>query len=113
MSINGSFRLFSTKTNRTAATIHKASAHQRIVSDNDSKNKINPSIVNVNKITPEKSIRFKLKFTLGAFGKSVIAMIKEIRMIGTLIRKIAGQCHSEINNPPTVGPNAADVDEKI
>src|SRR5690625_2118315 len=113
MSINGSSRLFSTMTKAIAAPINKANAHQRIDSDKESKNKIKPSIVNVNKMTPEKSIRFKLKFTSGAFGKIVIAIMNETRIIGMLMIKIDGQCHSAIKRPPIVGPKAADVDEKM
>src|SRR5699024_4243707 len=82
-------------------------------SDKDKRNKIKPKIVKVNKITPMTSSGFQLKLTFGAFGRMINAMTKEIIITGMLIMKIEGQCHCEINKPPIVGPNAADVEEKI
>src|SRR5699024_12660657 len=65
-----------------------------------------------NRKIPKKSMRVNSNGKLLAFGSTNIAKLRPMIIIGMLIKNIEGQCHSAIRNPPIVGPNAAEVDEK-
>src|SRR5699024_5252830 len=112
MSINGSFFRCSKLENKIPQTINIMNTHQRIVLERDNKNKINPKTEMVNRKIPKKSMRFNSKVKPLAFGSTNIAKLRPMIIIGMLIKNIEGQCHSAIRNPPIVGPNAAEVDEK-
>src|SRR5699024_3862209 len=87
-------------------------AHQRIVLERDNKNKNNTKTEMVKRKIPKKSMRFNSNVKPLAFGSTNIAKLSPMIIIGMLIKNIEGQCHSAIRNPPIVGPNAAEVDQK-
>src|SRR5699024_8930619 len=90
-----------------------ASDDKQIISSGDSINRINPTMDKTKSVMPAKSMRFNSIVTRPSFGKTTSDRTKPSIMNGKLIKKMAGQSHPAIKNPPTDGPNAADVEAKM